>query len=356
MYYLVKKENKMLFEEKTDFAVLIDSENISSQYAKLIFDEMGKYGATPYRRIYGDWAKRSSWNESILLEYSIAPIQQFNYTKGKNAIDIAMVIDAMDLLYRKNVEGFCIISSDSDFTKLAMRLKEENKYVLGMGISNTPQAFVRACSKFVHLDLISDQEICTSEKNIDKTLKETALNIILDDSKIKNESNRDTKEFCAPTDIKKIENAILAIINESDVKAVDLGYIGKRLSDKFSDFDTRHYGYTKLSTFIEKGMSSFKLMPNSKSGYNVQKNTVMDIKVLEKEILQFIEKSKGVVEPLSLINRYLNSKYAYFNLKDCGFSRISSLLKTIEGLTLSDNKVTLTKKKELSKTNKNIDK
>lgn len=143
-------------EEKMQFAVLIDAENVSARYVQVIFDELEKYGFASCRRIYGNWSKESGWKENILLEYSVTPIQQFSYTSGKNSTDMAMVIDAMDLLYQNKVDGFCLVTSDSDFTRLAMRLREEKKYVLGMGESKTPLALTRACNKFVHLNLIND--------------------------------------------------------------------------------------------------------------------------------------------------------------------------------------------------------
>ena len=123
----------MIEEEKNQFAVLIDADNISPKYAPIIFQELEAYGFPSCRRIYGNWSKANGWNEELLLEYSIIPVQQFSYTSGKNATDMAMVIDAMDLLYGKKVDGFCIVSSDIYFTRLAMRLREEHMYVIGMG-------------------------------------------------------------------------------------------------------------------------------------------------------------------------------------------------------------------------------
>ena len=147
-----------LIQTKLEFAVLIDSDNISSKYAASIFEELEKYGFASCRRIYGNWSnKGNGWTENILLEYSIIPIQQFSYTSGKNATDMAMVIDAMDLLYKDKVDGFCLVTSDSDFTRLAMRLREEKKYVLGMGESKAPAALTRSCNKFIYLNLIDDK-------------------------------------------------------------------------------------------------------------------------------------------------------------------------------------------------------
>lgn len=136
-------------------AILIDADNISDKYVKIILDETASKGVATYKRIYGDWTspKLGSWKQ-VLLENSIIPIQQYSYTTGKNATDSAMIIDAMDILYSENVDGFCIASSDSDFTRLVARLRESGMYVLGMGESKTPLPFVTACNEFKYLDLL----------------------------------------------------------------------------------------------------------------------------------------------------------------------------------------------------------
>ncbi|WP_330548600.1 NYN domain-containing protein [Bacilliculturomica massiliensis] len=140
------------------FAVLIDADNISNKYVKVILDEISNDGVATYKRIYGDWtrAEMGPWKR-VLLEHSITPIQQYGYTTGKNATDSAMIIDAMDILYSGNVEGFCLVSSDSDFTRLASRLRESGMMVVGMGEQKTPKAFISACNKFKYLDILSGQ-------------------------------------------------------------------------------------------------------------------------------------------------------------------------------------------------------
>lgn len=135
------------------FAVLIDADNVSVRYIKLIMDEISKDGIATYKRIYGDWTNPAliSW-KSALLDNSVLPIQQYSYTTGKNSTDSAMIIDAMDILYSGQVEGFCLVSSDSDFTRLAARLRESGMTVIGMGESKTPNSFIAACNKFKYLD------------------------------------------------------------------------------------------------------------------------------------------------------------------------------------------------------------
>lgn len=143
-------------ETDRKIALLIDADNVSDKYIKYILDELSKLGTPTYKRIYGDWTtpQLASWKKS-LLDYSITPIQQYGYTVGKNATDSAMIIDAMDILYSGNVDGFCIISSDSDFTRLASRLREASMYVIGMGEKKTPSPFVVACEKFIYLEVFS---------------------------------------------------------------------------------------------------------------------------------------------------------------------------------------------------------
>ena len=136
-------------------ALLIDAENVSPKYIKVILSEVSMYGTPAYKRIYGDWTtnEMSSWKK-VLSEHNIQPIQQFRYTQGKNASDSALIIDAMDILYAKNVDGFCLVSSDSDFTRLAARLRESRMFVIGMGESKTPTAFKSACDSFKYLDVL----------------------------------------------------------------------------------------------------------------------------------------------------------------------------------------------------------
>ena len=141
------------------FAVLIDADNVSDKYIKIILDEISNDGIATYKRIYGDWTKPAlvSW-KSVLLDNSILPIQQYNYTTGKNSTDSAMIIDAMDILYSGQVDGFCIVSSDSDFTRLAARLRESGMIVVGMGERKTPKSFISACNRFKYLDILAQAE------------------------------------------------------------------------------------------------------------------------------------------------------------------------------------------------------
>ncbi|MBR2189149.1 MAG: NYN domain-containing protein, partial [Eubacterium sp.] len=147
-------------ENELRYAVLIDADNISDKYIKIILDETAGNGIATYKRIYGDWTSQrmNSWKR-VLLDNSVIPMQQYSYTTGKNATDSAMIIDAMDILYSGTVDGFCLVSSDSDFTRLASRIREAGMQVIGMGESKTPKPFISACNQFKYLDLLYEQRL-----------------------------------------------------------------------------------------------------------------------------------------------------------------------------------------------------
>ena len=156
------------------FAVLIDADNVSPKYIKYILDEVSDVGIATYKRIYGDWTdnEKRSW-KNVLLDWSVNPIQQYSYTTGKNATDSAMIIDAMDILYSGNCDGFVLVSSDSDFTRLAIRLREAGKKVYGMGEKKTPKPFIVACDKFVYIEVIraAAQQAAQQDKGYDDTCR-----------------------------------------------------------------------------------------------------------------------------------------------------------------------------------------
>lgn len=224
-------------DEQNKIAVLIDAENVSSKYVKLIMDEVGSYGVATYKRLYGDFTKPSvkSWL-SKLQEYAITPVFQYNYTQGKNASDSALIIDAMDILYTENVSGFCLVTSDSDFTKLAMRLRESGMIVIGMGEQKTPSSLVSACENFKYLDLLSQEsgsvpaESLSQENRLDETKKE---------------SNGIPSRA-------EIEREIRAIIEaKTEEEWINLSEVGITLSKRVPGFDPRNYKYQKLRQLIE---------------------------------------------------------------------------------------------------------
>jgi hypothetical protein len=220
-------------ENDRKIAVLIDADNVSEKYIKFILDELSNHGTPTIKRIYGDWTNPhlTSW-KSVLLNYSITPIQQYSYTTGKNATDAALIIDAMDILYSNNVEGFCIVSSDSDFTRLAARLREAGKYVVGMGEKKTPMPFISACEKFKYLEVLAGTG-GTNGSNNEKPVKP---------GQQKNEMGNK----------KELVSALITIIRESSDEDgwAYLGEVGKRLNIRYPDFDTRNYGHAKLTPLI----------------------------------------------------------------------------------------------------------
>ncbi len=224
----------MEHENERKMAVLIDADNVSEKYIKYIFDEISNHGTPTYKRIYGDWTSPnlSSW-KNVLLNYSITPIQQYSYTTGKNSTDSALIIDAMDILYSKNVDGFCIVSSDSDFTRLAARLRETGMYVVGMGEKKTPSPFITACEKFKYLEVLAEMPA---------PIQETAASA---------PAGKPVHQD-GMASIEELTETIRTIVNETsdDEGWAFLGEVGKKLNKRYPDFDTRNYGHAKLTPLI----------------------------------------------------------------------------------------------------------
>lgn len=208
-------------------AVLIDADNAQPSIIEELLAEIAKYGTSSVKRIYGDWTspRLKSWKE-LLLNFAIQPIQQFGYTTGKNATDSAMIIDAMDLLYTDKLTGFCIVSSDSDFTRLASRIRESGLTVYGFGEKKTPKAFVGACDKFVYTEILrKDESDASSHKFASIEMK------------------RDTKL------VTWLRNAVDASADDSGWAY--LGNVGKNIANQAPEFDPRNYGYKKLGELIK---------------------------------------------------------------------------------------------------------
>ncbi|WP_206460505.1 NYN domain-containing protein [Anaerovorax sp. IOR16] len=253
------------------FAVLIDADNISDKYIKVILDEVSNDGTATYKRIYGDWTKPAfaQWKK-VLLEHSITPMQQYGYTIGKNATDSAMIIDAMDILYSGNVDGFCLVSSDSDFTRLASRLRESGMDVVGMGEQKTPKAFISACNKFKYLDILSGQATLNHNDGKNPAKKSVKNSKSLKNSKQERqeaEKLTEREDIAAEkaveeqmTSLNTIRKAIATIVEENsdEDEWVFIGDIGNRLTKRYPDFDVRNYGFNKLTPFI-KSLDLFEI-------------------------------------------------------------------------------------------------
>ena len=216
--------------ETGNLAVLIDGENIPSAHVKEMMEEIAKYGNPTIKRIYGDWTnpRLTKW-KSLLLENAITPIQQYGYTKGKNATDSAMIIDAMDILYSGKVNGFCLVSSDSDFTRLATRLREAGMQVIGIGEKKTPEPFIVACDRFIYVEILGDRE---EEK-----------------SKSRAPAVEPSFDKVTPKDIRLIKSSIAAL-SDDDGWAF-LGDVGGLIQKKQPNFDSRNYGFQKLTPLID---------------------------------------------------------------------------------------------------------
>ncbi|ADW17670.1 hypothetical protein Despr_1516 [Desulfobulbus propionicus DSM 2032] len=250
-------------ESQAMLAVLIDADNAQPSVTDALMAEIAKYGIASVKRIYGDWTTPHlvGW-KSIVLEYSIQPIQQFRYTTGKNATDSAMIIDAMDLLYTRRFTGFCLVSSDSDFTRLASRIREEGFPVYGFGERKTPQAFVSACDKFIYTEVLCTEEHELSSGHAYIRVPETT-NALKGDAKLVNLMRR----------------AIEAASDENGWAL--LSGVGTNIAKQSPEFDPRNYGYTKLGELV-KAMQLFEI---EKRGNRGNQSTVIYIRDQRKKRL-----------------------------------------------------------------------
>jgi uncharacterized LabA/DUF88 family protein len=231
-------------------AVLIDGDNIPSTHVKEMMEEIAKYGNPTIKRIYADWTKPilSRW-KNILLENAITPIQQYNYTAGKNATDSAMIIDAMDILYSEKVNGFCLVSSDSDFTKLATRLREAGMKVFGIGEKKTPEPFIVACDKFIYIEILRNK---SDEPETDISREKIA--------------KRNEVEKVTPAVIKLISSTISDLADEDGWAF--LGDVGNLLQKKQPNFDPRNYGFQKLTPLINS-VNKFEIAETQKGKFKL---------------------------------------------------------------------------------------
>lgn len=224
------------FKMSNKIALLIDAENISARYINTIFDELSKYGVVTYKRIYGDWTSPNmkSWQQTI-REFALSPIQQFQNTTNKNSSDSALIIDAMDILYSQDVECFCLVSSDGDYTRLITRIREDGIYVIGMGEKKAPVSIVKVCDKFVYLDIVNEEE----KEEISKE------NASLKPSVQKKQPQKRKTRMLEPD---KIKGAIKIINELSDEEGfANFSEVYNRMIKIYSDMDAGNYGYSKSS-------------------------------------------------------------------------------------------------------------
>jgi len=296
-------------------ALLIDADNISAKYIKTIFDELAKKGTVTYRRVYADWSstRTGEW-QKVLVDHSLTAIQQFPFTKGKNATDSAMIIDAMEILYRNDyLDAFCIATSDSDFTSIANKLREAGMYVIGMGEQKTPISFVNACSEFKWLDAIE----------------------IEDDA---DDSGADS----VVTSKKKIAKAVEDYIR-SESGEVYTSALKNFLKNKYPGFDERNYGYSRFSKFLND-------FDNIETYERDTKVRVKGTRVDSSEIFNYIDSlrlvSKNKSINIGLLKTNIVKKYPHFNVKDFGYSTMKKFLQSIMGVTIDGDNAILHKKEK----------
>lgn len=246
-------------------AVLIDADNVPYANVKEMLEEVSKSGTPTVKRIYGDWTKPnlSGW-KNVLLENAITPVQQYSYTTGKNSSDSALIIDAMDILYSEKVTGFCIVSSDSDFTRLATRLREAGMMVIGIGEKKTPPPFIAACNKFIYIEILKQAEKVEPLKTEDKTAVPD-------------------KPVPVQRAIDKVDKqTVKMIVNSVDDLADETGWaflasLGNFISKKKPDFDPRNYGFNKLYDLV-KYIDRFEIDEREAGGHKHVKHIYLRLK------------------------------------------------------------------------------
>ena len=301
------------------FALLIDSENTSVKYLDTILKELRKYGLVTYKRMYGDFTmgSLSEWNEKA-LEYAIVPIQQPRYSKAKNAADIMLVIDAMDILYTKNVDGFCIVSSDSDFTRLVNRLSEDGMMVIGMGKSDASKTLKTACTEYKNLEKIYEAELSVEEEG-----KQTEEEI--ETEKIENASI---------TPLSEIKKNILEIVQQQENRGerAGLGGIKSQLQKVYTDFDERNYGYSSMTTFV-KDLKEFEVIVEGTAVYVINSKTLHSREDIETFILKKVEKSSIL---LGTLGQYIHTQFPEFQCKNYGYSQLWRFVSNIPEIEIEE--------------------
>lgn len=302
-------------EKEMRYAVLIDADNVAAKYTKYILDEVSNYGVVTYKRVYGDWTRPNlaGW-KNMALDNAITPIQQYSYTTGKNATDSAMIIDAMDILYSNNVDGFCIVSSDSDFTRLAIRLRESGIHVIGMGERKTPKPFSTACNAFKYLEILAEEEV---------------------------QGAVETEKL----ELKTLESAIIRIISENAnlQEEINIGELGSRLLNRYPDFDVRNYGYSKFSQFLKY----FDCLSFRQVGSSIlvsQKSDMTDLQKIEATLAAIVKTNGTKGYNLGELKKQLCAKLPEFDVKTYGYSKFSRFVENLPNFKIKNNTVMIVEK------------
>ncbi len=298
------------------YALLIDAENADIKYLSNILNELKTYGNVTYKRMYGDFTSSSmrEWNHKA-LEYSIVPIQQPHYSRYKNAADIMLVIDAMDILYNKTVDGFCIVSNDSDYTRLVNRLCEAGYEVIGMGSSNASKTLKAACTEFKNLEKIFSDELGVDDVKPAAAKRGRKSSADFEDDKT------DTI-----TPVEEIRHSIMNLV-QKDEKA-GLGGIKSTLQRQFSDFDERNYGFTTIRKFIES-MKDFQLVQEDSSVFVTLRHPDID----ESEVDQYI-RSLLFQKPYEMgeLSNKVHERFEGFDPRHYGYNQFVKFISNIDGV------------------------
>ena len=311
------RNKRWIMDNEMRYAVLIDADNVAAKYTKNILDELSNYGIVTYKRVYGDWTRPNlaGW-KNMALDNAITPVQQYSYTSGKNATDSAMIIDAMDILYSNNVDGFCIVSSDSDFTRLAIRLRESGKHVIGMGEKKTPKPFSTACNAFKYLEILAEEETQNAADN-------------------------------EIVEMKSLEPAIIRIIAENAnlEDEINIGELGSRLQGRYPDFDVRNYGYSKFSQFLK----DFDCLSFRQVGSSILvslKTKATDLEEVESALEAIVRTNGTKGYNLGELKKQLCAKLPDFDVKTYGYSKFSRFVQNLPKFRIRNNTVMITEKTE----------
>lgn len=290
-------------------AVLIDAENTSVNYVDVVVKELKQYGDIAVQRMYGDFSRKEmeAWSNKG-LEYAIVPIHQARYTATKNASDIMLVIDAMDILFQGTADIFCIVTSDSDFTRLASRLREGGKKVIGMGKSNASKAFITACNEYKFLDKISEEA-----------------------EEIDEEDNAGNSAVTPLSEIKKALNYMIQQA-ESNGEQLYLGGAKSKLQREFADFDERNYGYSVFRKFVEEE-TRFAVEMNGSTAYITRKNADKKQDISSRVEGYVLEKAEKRIE-LGLLGKELLEKFPKFKYRDLGYTKLSKYIQSVTGVEI----------------------
>ncbi|MGN1339702.1 MAG: NYN domain-containing protein [Oscillospiraceae bacterium] len=282
--------------EEKRLAVLIDSDNVSAKYAQFVMNEVQKYGIPTYKRVYGDWEKGGNGWHNPAINYSIMPVQQCSYIAGKNATDFSMIIDAMDILYSGNVDGFVLVTSDSDFTRLAIRLREAGKLVVGIGELKTPRAFTVSCHHFCYLNQIGEMEGTQDEASIRK--------------------------------------AVLTFVTENQGERLDLARIFAVLTSKFGNINFDELGYKRFSNFIDSfpelrrsnTFVSLRKKREEKPAPVVQKPEEVTVQAISDAMSEYLKEHEPEQDNMLKIESYLNSRFGKIDFAKFGSSRFARFI------------------------------